>query len=67
MMREGGVKLLLAAALLLGLASPAFAEVRILASPGGEVGPFLDLFEGVRNSGERVVIDGPVSPPARWC
>ena len=59
MMREGGVKLLLAAALLLGLASPAFAEVRILASPGGEVGPFLDLFEGVRNSGERVVIDGP--------
>jgi hypothetical protein len=38
---------------------PAEAEVRILASPGGQVGPFLDLFEGVRNSGERVVIDGP--------
>ena len=35
------------------------AEVRILASPGGEVGPFLDLFEKVRDSGERVVIDGP--------
>ena len=35
------------------------AEVRILASPGGEVGPFLDLFERVRTSGERVVIDGP--------
>jgi hypothetical protein len=35
------------------------AEVRILASPGGEVGPFLDLFEKVRASGERVVIDGP--------
>ncbi|MGJ4944198.1 hypothetical protein ACQR1W_26745 [Bradyrhizobium sp. HKCCYLS1011] len=35
------------------------AEVRIIASPGGEVGPFLDLFEKVRESGERVVIDGP--------
>jgi hypothetical protein len=38
---------------------PARAEIRILASPGGEVGPFLDLFEKVRDSGERVVIDGP--------
>ena len=41
------------------LTSPASAEVRILASPGGEVGPFLDLFAQVRASGERVVIDGP--------
>jgi hypothetical protein len=39
--------------------SPAHADVRILASPGGQVGPFLDLFEQVRDSGERVVIDGP--------
>ena len=38
---------------------PARAEVRILASAGGQVGPFLDLFERVRDSGERVVIDGP--------
>ena len=38
---------------------PATAEVRILASRGGQVGPFLDLFERVRASGERVVIDGP--------
>ena len=38
---------------------PAQAEVRILASTGGQVGPFLDLFERVRASGERVVIDGP--------
>jgi hypothetical protein len=38
---------------------PAQAEVRILASRGGQVGPFLDLFEKVRASGERVVIDGP--------
>src|ERR1051325_522037 len=40
-------------------AAPAAAEIRILASPGGEVGPFLDLFARVRASGERVVIDGP--------
>jgi hypothetical protein len=37
----------------------AHAEVRILSSPGGQVGPFLDLFEELRQSGERVVIDGP--------
>jgi len=47
-------------AIMLGvIAPPARAEVRILASPGGQVGPFLDLFEQLRNSGERVVIDGP--------
>jgi hypothetical protein len=40
-------------------ATSASAEVRILASPGGQVGPFLDLFEQVNKSGERVVIDGP--------
>jgi hypothetical protein len=50
------------AALLLTLAvltAPARAEVRILASPGGAVGPFLELFERVRQTGEPVVIDGP--------
>jgi hypothetical protein len=46
--------------LLCALAAPsARSEIRILASPGGQVGPFLDLFERVRASGERVVIDGP--------
>lgn len=35
------------------------ADVRILESPGGQVGPFLDLFDKVRASGERVIIDGP--------
>ena len=39
--------------------APASAEIRIIQSPGGQVGPFLDLFEKVRESGERVVIDGP--------
>ena len=48
------------AIILCALTAPmARAEVRILASPGGQVGPFLDLFERVRKSGERVVIDGP--------
>jgi len=40
-------------------ATPSRADVRIIASPGGQVGPFLDLFEEVRKSGERVIIDGP--------
>jgi hypothetical protein len=51
--------LLLAVALWFFATMLARAEVRILASPGGKVGPFIDLFEEVRNSGERVVIDGP--------
>src|SRR5450631_3917306 len=60
MMRTAIMKAVFLAALLCGLvAPPAHAEVRILASPGGQVGPFLDLFERVRASGERVVIDGP--------
>ena len=60
MMRMAITKAVFLAVLLCGLAvPPAQAEVRILASPGGQVGPFLDLFERVRASGERVVIDGP--------
>jgi hypothetical protein len=47
------------AVVLCAMAAPARSEIRILASPGGQVGPFLDLFERVRQSGERVVIDGP--------
>ena len=49
----------LCVALAFGAAAPASAEVRILASPGGEVGSFLRLFEVLRESGERIVIDGP--------
>jgi hypothetical protein len=59
-MRTAFVKATRLAAVLGALAlAPAQAEVRILSSPGGQVGPFLDMFEEVRNSGERVVIDGP--------
>jgi hypothetical protein len=35
------------------------ADIRIISSPGGQVGPFIELFDKVRESGERVVIDGP--------
>jgi hypothetical protein len=59
-MRTAFARMILLAAVLGSLiSSPAQAEIRILASPGGQVGPFLDLFERVRASGERVVIDGP--------
>ena len=59
-MRQAVVRITRLAAILCVVAmAPARAEVRILASPGGQVGPFLDLFEQVRDSGERVVIDGP--------
>jgi hypothetical protein len=48
---------------LLLCAGPAFdraqAEIRIEASPGGDVVPFLEFFSVLRRSGERVVIDGP--------
>ena len=49
----------LLAALLCAAMMPVHAEIRILGSPGGQVGPFLDLFDRVRDSGEIVVIDGP--------
>src|SRR6267378_7559388 len=59
-MRTAVLKAIFLAAVLCGLIlPPAQAEIRILGSPGGEVGPFLELFERVRASGERVVIDGP--------
>jgi hypothetical protein len=52
-------KAIFLAGVLCVLAAPARGEIRILQSPGGQVGSFLDLFEQVRASGERVVIDGP--------
>jgi len=58
-MRASFTRICAVAAMLCAIAMPAHSEVRILSSPGGQVGPFLDLFEGVRDSGERVVIDGP--------
>jgi hypothetical protein len=46
-------------ALLLASGAMARAELRIVSSPGGEVGSYLRLFAMVRQSGERVIIDGP--------
>ena len=44
---------------LLVLAIPARADVRILASPGGEVGSYIKLFSVLRQSDQRVIVDGP--------
>ena len=38
---------------------PASADVRIRSSPGGAVEAYLAAFARVRQSGQRVVIDGP--------
>lgn len=60
MIRTAVMKAIFLAGVLWGLSlPPALAEVRILSSPGGQVGTFLDLFERVRASGDLVVIDGP--------
>ena len=56
---RGPQAMALALALALGWAGPALADVRILSSGGGSVGQYLDFFAKVRQSGERVVIDGP--------
>jgi hypothetical protein len=40
-------------------AAAAAGEVRIVGDPGGEVSSYIQKFEEVRASGERVVIDGP--------
>jgi hypothetical protein len=38
---------------------PARADLRIVSSAGGEVSSYLQLFASIRQSGERVIIDGP--------
>ena len=39
--------------------STASAEVRITNDPGGEVSSYVRKYEQLRNSGDRVVVDGP--------
>jgi hypothetical protein len=54
------MRIVLAVIVFAFLGAPAFAdEVRILSSRGGEVGHFMELFDDLRKSGDRVVIDGP--------
>jgi hypothetical protein len=52
-------RLVLAAVMSMAAILPAAADVRILASSGGEVTEYLKLFSLLRQSGERIVIDGP--------
>jgi hypothetical protein len=40
-------------------AADANATVRISNDKGGQIGPYLDAFVSLRQSGERVIIDGP--------
>src|SRR5256714_12581866 len=58
-MRMAVIKLVIATAALCAAIAPARADIRILSSPGGQVGPFIELFDRVRASGGRGVIDGP--------
>jgi hypothetical protein len=41
------------------IASAASADVRIVNDPGGEVSAYVQKFHQVRDSGQRIVIDGP--------
>jgi hypothetical protein len=47
------------ASLTVAASSMAAADVRIVGDPGGEVSSYINRFEQIRASGERVVIDGP--------
>jgi hypothetical protein len=49
--------LLAAVLLLLGMA-PTRAEVRIADDRGGRIGTYVDKYQGLRSSGESVIIDG---------
>jgi hypothetical protein len=49
----------MAALLALSATVPAAAALRIKASPGGRIGDYLMLFALVRESGQKVIIDGP--------
>ena len=53
------VRAVLVLALALFAMLPARADVRIVSSPGGAVDAYLAFFARVRQSGERVIIDGP--------
>lgn len=55
-MRYRGV--VLAAAVLVSLATPASATMRISEDRGGQIGHYLQAFAMLRSSGERLIIDG---------
>src|SRR4029077_7082337 len=49
------------ASAVIGVLTPSltFGEVRISGDPGGEVAAYMHKYEEIRDSGQRVVIDGP--------
>jgi hypothetical protein len=49
----------LGAALLAVAASPSLSAVRISSDPGGQIGTYMAKLDALRNSGQRVIIDGP--------
>jgi hypothetical protein len=51
--------LLVGAAVAAVSVSSASAAVRIVRDEGGQIGTYLESFAALRNSGERVIIDGP--------
>jgi hypothetical protein len=58
-MEQPMARILLTLLFCLASLAPAAAELRIRASSGGDVLDYIDLFSRVRQSGDRVVIDGP--------
>lgn len=56
MMRWMGIAL---GTVLVVSSSPAPAAVRITADFGGQIGPYLETLVAIRESGQRVIIDGP--------
>jgi hypothetical protein len=48
----------LAAVLLLALANASHAAIRIADDRGGQIGTYVDKYQGLRTSGETVIIDG---------
>ncbi len=50
---------MLAGAVLAALFSAEAHAVRISNDKGGQIGPYLDAYVNIRNSGDRVIIDGP--------
>ena len=51
--------ILFGAVLTAASASTASAVVRITSDTGGQIGPYLETLAAIRDSGQRVIIDGP--------
>ena len=75
--RAAGSTILASVLLLAPSATASFATVRIANDRGGRIGAYLEAYATLRNSGERIIIDGPclsactlivgLIPPNRVC